>query len=96
MSDTFSEVREGPSATIVWTVPQDVTDEWKRLSPEELVSIYTIVNSLLEEVDNTLAVVSINTELLPLAAQRMRESLKKFRLSLADLPLPQGVSTRKH
>jgi hypothetical protein len=80
--------------SLLWTLPNDVASEWTALSKEELWSLSLILESLLSEIDKTLAVVAINAKLLPIAANELKKCLKDFRLSLKDTPFPKEAATK--
>ncbi len=91
-NDTKEDLRE---FNLMWNVPQDVFAEWSTLSSEEHQSAGLILDSLLDEIDNTLAIVAINTKLFPVAANELKKRLKDFRLSLKDTSFPKGSQTGK-
>jgi len=90
--NTTEDLRE---FNLLWNVPQDVFDEWNALPSEEHQSIGFILDSLLDEIDNTLAIAAINTKLFPVAASELKKRLKDFRLSLKDLPFPGEAASKK-
>ncbi len=72
---------------IAWSVPQDVINEWVKLSPEDCHALSLVLDSVFTEINNTLATVAINTEILPAAAEELAKRLREFRLSLKDMPV---------
>ncbi len=90
--DKTEDLRE---FNLIWNVPQDVFNEWSKLSSEEHQSIGLILDSLLDEIDDPLAIAAINTKLFPVAANELKKRLKDFRLSLKDLPFPGEVTSKK-
>lgn len=96
IDETNQDNKKNPrSITLVWNVPTDVIREWTALPQEELQSFSLIMDALLDDIDDTLAVTAMNSTLFPVAANELRKRLKDFRLSLENMPLPTEAQTKK-